>query len=76
MGAPQQLFTCPCCEGSGIEVYGITVYEPGCSFSHDSSDERECKECGGTGWFVDDVDPDDDFAGAPWSEHSQFGVGA
>jgi DnaJ-class molecular chaperone len=60
MDAPQQLFTCPSCEGSGVEVYAITVCEPGCHFSHDSSDERPCAECGGTGWYVDDVDADDE----------------
>lgn len=76
MDAPLQLFTCPCCDGSGVEVYGITVYEPGCHFSHDSSDERPCDECGGLGFYVDDAEPDDDFNIAPWGEHSQFGVGA
>jgi hypothetical protein len=40
---------CECCDGSGVEVFGVTVYEHGCGFSHDSTDERPCKECGGTG---------------------------
>ena len=40
---------CPACEGSGVEVYATTVYEPGCYFAHDSSDERPCRECWGSG---------------------------
>lgn len=43
------LVPCPACDGSGVEVYGVTVYEPGCSHSHDSTDERECGCCRGTG---------------------------
>lgn len=40
---------CEACDGSGVEVFGITVYEPGCSFSHESSDERPCPLCDGSG---------------------------
>lgn len=70
---PERLVTCPCCDGSGIEVYGISIREPGCHFSHDSSDERECPECEGLGFYVDDAEPDDengDFTTARWGEHS------
>lgn len=40
---------CPECLGSGVEVFAVTVYEHGCGFSHTSTDERPCRECGGTG---------------------------
>lgn len=40
---------CEACDGSGVFVFATTVYEPGCGFSHASSDERPCAECGGTG---------------------------
>lgn len=40
---------CDACLGSGVEVFGITVYEPGCGYSHDSTDERPCPACGGSG---------------------------
>ncbi len=79
MEAPQQLHTCSTCDGSGVQVYGCTVYEAGCHFSHESSDERECPDCKGSGFDeVIEVEPDsnDDYATAIWGEHSQFGVGA
>lgn len=41
--------TCPNCDGSGVEVFGITVYEHGCGYSHDSTDERPCPTCHGSG---------------------------
>ena len=40
---------CEACEGSGVVVFGITVYEPGCGYSHESSDERICEVCNGSG---------------------------
>jgi len=51
---PQQSPFVPCgyCEGSGVEVYGVTVFEHGCGFHHDSTDERPCRECGGNGFTV------------------------
>lgn len=42
--------TCPYCGGEGIEVFRVTVYEHGCGFPHDDSDERPCRECNGSGW--------------------------
>jgi ssDNA-binding Zn-finger/Zn-ribbon topoisomerase 1 len=36
---------CPECNGSGVIVYGVTVYEHGCGFPHDDTDERPCPEC-------------------------------
>lgn len=41
--------TCPLCDGSGVETFGITVYEHGCGFSHGSTDERPCPACDGEG---------------------------
>lgn len=41
--------TCPACDGSGVEVFGVTVYEHGCGFSHPSTDERPCGQCAGEG---------------------------
>lgn len=41
--------TCEACDGSGVIVFAIRVYEHGCGFAHDSSDERPCEECHGTG---------------------------
>lgn len=49
---PEFLNDCPACDGTGVEVFGITVYEHGCGFSHPSTDERPCGHCGGTGFFV------------------------
>lgn len=40
---------CPACDGSGVEVFAVTVYEPGCGYSHDSTDERPCPTCNGVG---------------------------
>jgi|GEM_PF-7073153 len=55
---PQQLITCEACDGSGVEVFGITVYEPGCGFSHPSTDERPCGHCAGLGEFIADAQAD------------------
>jgi DnaJ-class molecular chaperone len=41
------------CEGSGVETFNIVVYEPGCYFTHDSTDERPCPECNGNGFTVE-----------------------
>lgn len=49
LGASEQWFTCEACDGSGVEVFGTTVYEPGCGFPHSSTDERPCSTCGGAG---------------------------
>ena len=49
---------CPACDGSGVEVFGITVYEPGCCFSHDSTDERPCRLCDGSGLADRKYEPD------------------
>ena len=58
---PLQIFTCEACEacdGKGYTVHRITVYEAGCGFPHDDTDERPCEHCGGFGEFVDDAEPD------------------
>lgn len=57
------LIPCPCCNGSGVEVFGVIVYETGCGFSHDSSDEMPCSECDGTGEVWEDCEP----AGEEWT---------
>jgi hypothetical protein len=49
---PQRLDACGMCEGSGVETFNIVVYEPGCYFTHDSTDERPCPECNGNGFTV------------------------
>lgn len=59
MDAPQQWFTCGACDGSGVEAFAIRVYEPGCYFAHDSSDERPCERCHGNGGWIDDMESDD-----------------
>lgn len=56
--APQQWFDCPTCCGSGVEVFGITVYEHGCGFSHPSTDERPCERCRGYGGWIGDKESD------------------
>ena len=53
---PEQWFVCNACEGSGVEVFGTWVYEPGCGFGHASSDERPCRECNGAGGWIGDVE--------------------
>ena len=40
---------CEACGGSGVIVFATRVYEHGCGFAHDSSDERRCDVCLGTG---------------------------
>jgi DnaJ-class molecular chaperone len=55
---PQTWHQCDACDGSGVEVFGTFVYEPGCGFGHDSTDERPCGKCNGAGGWVDDVEPD------------------
>jgi hypothetical protein len=41
--------TCEACEGLGFILKRVTVYEAGCAFPHDDTDERQCEECGGCG---------------------------
>jgi hypothetical protein len=42
----------PCghCGGSGVIGRRVTVYEHGCGFPHDDTEESPCPECDGTGW--------------------------
>lgn len=49
---PLQLFTCEVCDGRGYIVHRVTVYEHGCGFPHDDSEERQCPECSGYGEFI------------------------
>ena len=55
---PQQEFVCDACDGSGVEVFGVWVYEPGCSFGHMSDDEVPCGKCNGAGGWIDDAEAD------------------
>ncbi len=76
------LIPCPCCDGYGAIVSACWVYEPGCAFGHADTEERPCPACDGDGRVWEECEPagdwtdNDDFRGAPWGEHSQFGVGA
>ena len=56
---PYWLDTCPHCEGAGVTSHRITVYEAGCAFPHDDSDERKCEECDGFGTILIDGGSDD-----------------
>lgn len=70
MCAPLELVTCEACDGSGVEVFGVWVYEHGCGFGHNSTDERPCERCGGLGEFVQEA------AGQPLSAPERHGGGA
>jgi hypothetical protein len=61
--APETWVECPECRGAGHTVHRITVYEHGCGFPHDDTEERPCERCRGEGGWIDDVEPDgDDYA--------------
>lgn len=49
---PWFLDTCPDCGGSGVIARRVTVYEAGCGFPHDDTDERKCEACDGFGTIV------------------------
>ncbi len=55
---PQQWFVCDVCEGSGVEAFRVTVYEHGCGFPHDDTDERPCRCCDGAGGWMDEAESD------------------
>jgi hypothetical protein len=57
---PQRWYECDACAGEGYTVHRITVYELGCGFPHDDSDERQCGKCNGAGGWMDDDQPDDE----------------
>lgn len=56
--APQRAVDCDRCDGKGYIVKRVTVYESGCHFPHDDSEEVECGYCAGLGWYVADVEHD------------------
>lgn len=62
MPAPEQWFVCEACDGEGVIARRISVYEAGCGFPHDDTEERPCEACNGAGGWIDDAEPD--------SEHS------
>jgi hypothetical protein len=55
---PLQLVTCDACDGRGYTSHRITVYEHGCGFPHDDTDERRCEKCGGLGEWITDAEAD------------------
>lgn len=55
---PLQWYVCRDCGGDGHTVHRITVYEAGCGFPHDDSEERPCELCGGAGGHYDDAEAD------------------
>lgn len=46
---PIFLVTCEACGGEGLISTRATVYEAGCAFPHDDTDEVKCEQCGGYG---------------------------
>jgi hypothetical protein len=55
---PQTWFECGACDGAGIIGRRVTVYEHGCGFPHDDTEEETCGQCNGAGGYLDDVLPD------------------
>jgi hypothetical protein len=48
---------CGHCNGSGVIGRRVSVYEHGCGFPHDDTEEEPCPECGGTGETETEVEP-------------------
>jgi hypothetical protein len=48
---------CDNCDGSGIIARRVTVYEHGCGFPHDDTEESPCPECDGTGQREVEAEP-------------------
>ena len=59
---------CPGCDGYGVIAYAITVYEHGCGFPHESSDERPCPGCDGTGSVLLPYEAPDEPGDDPWRQ--------
>ena len=55
---PLQWFDCEECGGDGYTVHRITVYEAGCGFPHDDTDERVCTRCLGKGGWLSEAEGD------------------
>ena len=53
---PQVIITCKACDGQGFTVHRVTVYEHGCGFPHNDSEERPCERCGGHGEFIEEAE--------------------
>lgn len=49
---PWLIEDCPECGGAGIIPRRITVYEHGCGFPHDDTDEVPCADCDGSGVVI------------------------
>ena len=49
---PLWLETCQNCDGAGVTFHRVAVYEAGCAFPHDDTDERKCVECDGLGTIL------------------------
>lgn len=48
---------CSVCNGSGVEAFLVRVFEHGCGFAHDDTDERPCRQCDGNGLEEVDAEP-------------------
>lgn len=55
---PEFLQDCAACDGRGHIVKGVRVYEAGCGFAHDDTEEIPCGACGGIGFFVCEAEGD------------------
>lgn len=63
---PQQWHECAACNGEGYTVHKVSVYEHGCGFPHDDSEERQCGKCDGAGGWLDDAKPDSEANYCPY----------
>lgn len=55
---PMQWFICDACDGSGVLGRTVTVYEHGCAWSHQDTEEWPCSECKGEGGYLAEMEPD------------------
>jgi hypothetical protein len=46
------LVPCPTCRGLAVTPRAVWVYEPGCGFGHDDTEEDACPECEGAGQLL------------------------
>ena len=55
---PMQWFVCDACDGYGYEGRTVTVYDPGCAWPRQDTEEWPCSHCGGDGGWIGEVEPD------------------
>jgi DnaJ-class molecular chaperone len=53
---PEQWVECEACDGYGYIAKRISVYEPGCGFPHDDTQEVTCEACNGAGGRIEEID--------------------